>query len=313
MHSRNRYDVFISYKRKGGTPWAELLYLALTRISKKKVYIDWEGIKSGTTETWKHNIFKAISMSNNIVVPIFSGIQDVITDTEDNFLWEISIAIQGNVNIIPLYVDGLSSTDIEKSEYYDNLPDSLKAITSSAHDDLKYIPGGFNIWYKKLIRSLITTTEVYQKNQYKVEVEAVYETEVYDEDELDSPEKIKKVDFGKQATYWLCKDNAILVLRFKHVDSEGRSKVYTIILDTINTEYCRPDRIQACYRIKCKENQTNALFRINNDGTIKIFMDWRQIDQFVINESIETRNDLNRPIRPNLNFVDNPILNVYYE
>lgn len=57
-------------------------------------------------------------MSNNIVVPIFSGIQDVTTDTDDNFLWEISIAIQGNVNIIPLYVDGLSSTDIEKSKDY---------------------------------------------------------------------------------------------------------------------------------------------------------------------------------------------------
>ena len=45
MDSRNRYDVFISYKRKGGTPRAELLYLGLTKISKKKVYIDWECIK----------------------------------------------------------------------------------------------------------------------------------------------------------------------------------------------------------------------------------------------------------------------------
>ena len=54
MDSRNRYDVFISYKRKGGAPWAKLLYLALTRVSKKKVFIDWEGIKSGTTETWSN-------------------------------------------------------------------------------------------------------------------------------------------------------------------------------------------------------------------------------------------------------------------
>ncbi len=66
MNGKDRYDVFISYKRKGGTPWAELLYLALTKISKKKVYIDWEGIKSGTTETWKQIIIKAISMSNNM-------------------------------------------------------------------------------------------------------------------------------------------------------------------------------------------------------------------------------------------------------
>lgn len=303
--SRNRYDVFISYKRKGGAPWAELLYLALTKISKKKVYIDWEGIKSGTTETWKQNIITAISLSNNIVVPIFSGIQDLITETDDNFLWEISIAIKGNVNIIPLYVDGLSSIDIEKSKYYDKLPDPMKAITSSAHDDLKYIPGGFDTWYKKLIRSLKTTAEVYQKNQYKVEVEAIYETEVYDADEPDSPQKIKKVGFGKQATYWISKDNGILVLRFKHVDSEGRSKVYTIRIDTTNTEYIWPDEFEACYRIKCKENQTNAFFRINDDGTIKIFMDWRQIGQFVINKSIENRNALNRQIRPNLNFVDN--------
>lgn len=72
MEGKHRYDVFISYKRKGATPWAELLYLALTRIAKKRVYIDWEGIKSGTTETWKQNIVNAIAMSNNIVVPIVS-------------------------------------------------------------------------------------------------------------------------------------------------------------------------------------------------------------------------------------------------
>lgn len=85
MKGKDRYDVFISYKRKGATSWAELLYLALTRISKKRVYVDWEGIKSGTTETWKQNIVNAITMSNNIVVPIFWGIQDVVTETDDNF------------------------------------------------------------------------------------------------------------------------------------------------------------------------------------------------------------------------------------
>jgi hypothetical protein len=79
-------------------------------------------------------------------------------------LWEIDVAIQRKVNVIPFYVDGLSSTDIENSIYYETLPDSLKVIISSAHDDLKYIYGGFDAWLPKLIRSLRTTEEVYKQS-----------------------------------------------------------------------------------------------------------------------------------------------------
>ena len=32
-----KYDAFISYKRNGGTAWAELVYLALKKIKKKMI------------------------------------------------------------------------------------------------------------------------------------------------------------------------------------------------------------------------------------------------------------------------------------
>lgn len=221
-------------------------------------------------------------------------------------MWEIDIAIQNKINIIPFYVDGLSSTDIERSNYYKTLPDSLKVITSSAHHDLKYIPGGFDAWFKTLIRSLKTTEEVYRNNRYQVDVEATHETEVYDEDELDTSQKIRIINFGKKTTYWVNMEDAIMVLRFKHFDSEGRCEFYKITIDTIHTEYSRPDDFEACYRLKCEQNQRNALFRMNKDGVIKIFMDWGQIDQFKINRFSEDMNPFtsSRQVKPYLNFVD---------
>ena len=85
MKRKIKYDVFISYKRRGGTPWAELLFLALAKIKKKRVFIDRDGLGGGTFKKWKTAINEAIESSANVIVVVFPGIQDVIKDKDDFF------------------------------------------------------------------------------------------------------------------------------------------------------------------------------------------------------------------------------------
>ena len=40
MDKKFEYDAFISYKAKGGAGWAELLWITLTRIAGRNIYID---------------------------------------------------------------------------------------------------------------------------------------------------------------------------------------------------------------------------------------------------------------------------------
>ena len=94
MKKSFKYDVFISYKRKGGTPWAELLFLALEKIVGKKVFIDRHKLIGGTDKTWEERINDAIENSINVVVVIFPGIQDVTSDNDD-FMKEIAKALKG--------------------------------------------------------------------------------------------------------------------------------------------------------------------------------------------------------------------------
>ena len=64
-----KYDVFISYKRKGGTPWAELLFLALDKIAGKRVFIDRHGLKGGFDKKWESSI-KQVTRGQVPVTPM---------------------------------------------------------------------------------------------------------------------------------------------------------------------------------------------------------------------------------------------------
>lgn len=89
MNKDFKYDVFISYKRKGGTPWAELLYIVIDKIIGKKVFIDRDNLESGTDKEWEDEIFKAIESSMNVVVIIFPEIHEVISPKKDFFIKEL--------------------------------------------------------------------------------------------------------------------------------------------------------------------------------------------------------------------------------
>lgn len=251
-----KYDAFISYKRKGGTAWAELLYIVLEKIVGKSVYIDRHDNRGG--EDWLKSIINAIKSSINVIVPIFPGIQDVIKESDDCFLEEIRIA-QGineerEIKIIPFYVDGLSSETLESQPEFKGLPKELKTITSSSKHDLKFDADNLDAWIDGVQKALKTRDEVLEKFCYRVKVLSLHENMcVFDVDDIDLiTSKVRKRQLSKDEIFdfWIENENDFLVLWFESNDGIK----YNLILDS--SSYTE--------KYNCCENEEKAIYNIQS-------------------------------------------------
>lgn len=223
------YDAFISYKRKGGTPWAELLYLVLKRIKKKKIYIDRHSIKGG--EEWEQSLITAIRASANIIVVVFPELQDIDFGTDDIFIQEITEALRIKrednkyIKIIPFYVEGLSSYEIHSSDSYKNLPVELKQITSTTIQDISFNPD-YDEWIDRMSDSLISIESILQHTHYLVQINPLCDMEVYDDATPETRHRLTA--HGKTVSYWVKKEDAMLILRCV----KDKRDSYTITIDT---------------------------------------------------------------------------------
>lgn len=247
MNKEFKYDVFISYKRNGGTPWAELLYIVVDKIIGKNVFIDRNNLESGTDKDWENDIFDAIRSSLNVVVVVFPGIQDVLYKRKDFFIRELQEAIRESkerrINIIPFYVDGISSAEISSSTIYNKLPSALKRITSPKHNDLRFNPENTDAWINKLKKSLISQETVLYSFCYLVQVSPDCKMSVYDDSSLAKDRERKLIGNGDQTHFWLAKKNDILVLRFV---AEDGSK-YKVTINTSVFEFNKTPKKQEAY------------------------------------------------------------------
>lgn len=82
---------------------------------QKEVFID-NFVSSGPQHPLISELYKEIDKSMNIIVVIFEGIQDVLKPQNDTFLKELKYAEITKKNIIPFYVDGLSSSKVNSEE-----------------------------------------------------------------------------------------------------------------------------------------------------------------------------------------------------
>lgn len=311
MKKSFKYDVFISYKRKGGTPWAELLFLALEKIVGKKVFIDRHKLIGGTDKTWEERINDAIENSINVVVVIFPGIQDVTSDNDD-FMKEIAKALKGRKKIVPFYVEDLTSLIIHSQSQYKYLPDDLKAITSTDYEDVSF-DSNSDVWIKRLSDSLSTEEEVLKDYCYKVRVNALCEMSVYDED--DSSEDNDRVRMlkrnGDYTIFWVAKSNDILILRFETADGSK----YKVTINTSSTpieDSWTKDYEERFYTENA--NAYNGMCRIK-DGIISVTVDWDSIKIFKREESykynlaeFERRPDI--MLRPHVGDIVNSYKNI---
>lgn len=127
-----KYDVFISYKRDGGSVWAELIRAILVHKYHLKVFLDVETVRGGE---WPKQLDDGIKNSYNIIMVLFEGIGDKIKSENDIFIQEIEHAREYEKPIIPFYADGYDFSNILKNE---NIPSIIKNVISIQHSIVKY-------------------------------------------------------------------------------------------------------------------------------------------------------------------------------
>lgn len=284
MRKNYKYDAFISYKRKGGTPWAELLCIVLEKIAGKSVYIDRYNIKGG--DDWKKSIIDAISSSRNVIVPIFPGIQEVIKEKDDVFIEEIRLALgilnehKSEFKIIPFYVDGLSSEILSIQSDYRQLPTELKTITTNKQG-LKFSATNMDEWIKGLLDALEPSDSIRESYCYKVIVQSPHEEMiVYNEEDIDFKTGMirkRQIAKGQVSTFWVEEINDSLVLCF-----EIKERIqYKLILDSwasVEKNDCCENEYEAKYYIQDSNRYWGTYCNIRKRGKMLIInINWREV------------------------------------
>lgn len=121
MSREKTYDVFISYRRQGGSEKAELTKDELLKrgFRESRMFLDTRSLSSGN---YMEGILKAIDVSRNIVVVIT---KDSLQNVSEESPWtkEIAYALSIGKTIIPIYYDGISELR------QDELPADIQSLS----------------------------------------------------------------------------------------------------------------------------------------------------------------------------------------
>ena len=138
------YDIFLSYRRKGGFEIAKHLFDLLTRDGYR-VSFDIDPLRSGDFNT---ELLRRIDRCTDFILILNKGAFDRSTDLafDRNRDWlriELAYALEKGKNIIPVMLSGFT-------EFPDNLPADIAAIARK--NGLKYNRDYFDAFYNKLLR-----------------------------------------------------------------------------------------------------------------------------------------------------------------
>ena len=247
------YDAFISYKRQGGLGWAELVNVQLTSAGKR-IYIDYY-VASGTQHPLISSLKKEIDKSMNVIVVIFEGIQEVIKPKQDIFLQELQYAIKTKKNIIPFYVDGLSSSLIKTEERFKNLPTVIKKIASVDHSDICYVHDSSHDWAGNLINSFDTEEVVRMKTQYLVLIQPNEDTTLI----VPGIKGSENICAGNIKSFWVNSKKGFQCEVSIHSDDEQQKLTYRLVVDPKSTE----PYLSGYKQRQCLKKEKKVLFYIN--------------------------------------------------
>lgn len=157
------YDAFISYKRKGGSVWGELLRTVLTYKMGLRVWFDVFDITGGK---WKDQVKEAIPKSLYVIAIFYKGWEDHLENkiSNDEFLYELKLASTNNCKIIPFFAQDYSSEELLQS---DKVPKWLKKLFNgpNSHNSIvKYCHTTIGETYKKLQQQLVETKLILRLN-----------------------------------------------------------------------------------------------------------------------------------------------------
>lgn len=112
-----KYDVFISYRKEGGSSFAMILKKELEDRGLK-VFLDVEDLKSGQ---FTEQLYHEIEASRKVVLVLSpNALERCINDPEDWVRLEVTHAIQCGIHIIPVVLRGF--------EFPKNLPKPLDSL-----------------------------------------------------------------------------------------------------------------------------------------------------------------------------------------
>ncbi len=100
-NSKDKYDVFLSYRRNGGFETAHLLYDHLTQL-RYKVSFDIETLRNGKFDK---QLYTRIEQCKDFVVVMSKDALDIRDNPEDDWLrLEVKHALEHQKNIVPVFV-----------------------------------------------------------------------------------------------------------------------------------------------------------------------------------------------------------------
>lgn len=110
-----KYDVFISYRRKGGSNMAEQLKMVLRHrhYAEKRIFMDTYSLRAGN---YVEDLEQAIKESMNVVVVVTKGCFDGLSE-KSNWVKEITTALKLGKNVVPIYYDGITEVNPEDLPY----------------------------------------------------------------------------------------------------------------------------------------------------------------------------------------------------
>lgn len=148
------YDIFISYRRKGGDVTAKHLYDLLTRDGYS-VSFDVDTLRSGDFDV---ELLKRIDECTDFIVILNEGVFDRMLTTEKQEDWlrnELAYALKKKKNIIPIMLAGFS-------EFPKNLPEDVVDISrkNGIIHNMKY----FDAFYDKLKKEFLLSEPTATRN-----------------------------------------------------------------------------------------------------------------------------------------------------
>jgi len=154
-----KFEIFISYRRKGGYDTAKLLYDRL-RIDGYSVSFDIDTLEKGDFDNeLEQRVYDCKDFLLVLNPGVFDRFFDPESDPKDDWVrQEIRCALENNKNIVPLILDGFV--------YPKNLPDDVKNITKKNAIDLN--PKHFEGAYAKMKQKFLTSKPRWAKRNKKL-------------------------------------------------------------------------------------------------------------------------------------------------
>ncbi len=118
MTKKVKFDVFISYRRSGGSALAQLVRENLTRRGYR-VFVDVRDLRAGQFD---RTLMETVTAAKDVVVLVTRGCFQRCQDPDDWFRQEIETALASTCNVIPLRSDDARLPDP------DELPSSLASL-----------------------------------------------------------------------------------------------------------------------------------------------------------------------------------------